>query len=384
MTRARPRNLPLMSARFFAHLEARWRPVLTRLPAPLVIFLYSCGRRSFLRRFDAPTPSRAYQPVGLERTLWGLCFRTPLFNAAGMFKNGEGYARVAGQGAGAYLAGTTTHRPRSGNRRGWVSLPFAPYPRSGASSNWLGLPNQGHRAVAARLAGLKRREGFPVGVSLAADPDPTLGQEEKLRGLMEGLEHYQVAGADFLEINESCPNTAEGSSDFSAMRARLRRLAEDFLARRPRRLPVVVKFSCDTEKEKVAPLLDLLIELGFDGVNFGNTSTAYDRHRPHFAAGEHRLFDRFRRTYGGGLSGRPLKEDSLNLCSAAVEYRERMCPSDEFHVIRTGGVEGAEDLRRSLDEGVALCQWYTGYFEAFGQWGDEVYEKVLGACPTKL
>jgi dihydroorotate dehydrogenase len=67
----------------------------------------------------------------------------------------------------------------------------------------------------------------------------------------------------------------------------------------------------------------------------------------------------------------------LALCKEAVGHRERVGPGREFHVIRTGGVEGAEDLWRSLDEGVALCQWYTGYFEAFGRWGDGLYEKVF-------
>lgn len=368
-----------MNARFLASFESRWRPLLTRFPAALVVRLYSRGRQNFLRAFDGPAAS-AYTPIGLERTLWGLRFRAPLMNAAGMFKNGESYSRVTGQGAGAYLAGTTTHRPRTGNRRRGVSLPFAPYPRSGAASNWLGLPNRGHRNVAARLAKFERHEGVPIGVSLGADPEPSLTVEEKLQGLVEGLELYQEAGVDFLEINESCPNTAEGPSGLSEIRARLGQVDEAFLARRSRILPVVVKFSCDTEPEQVPHLLDLLLELGFDGVNFGNTSTAYARHRPHLAAVERPLFDHFWKAYGGGLSGRPLKADSLELCRRAVEHRDRVGPGREFHVIRTGGVEGGEDLRRSLDVGVALCQWYTGYFEAFGRWGDRLYREVFEGC----
>jgi hypothetical protein len=48
---------------------------------------------------------------------------------------------AARQGAGGWLAGSTTARPRAGN----AGTPFVPYPRSGAASNWLGLPNPGHR-----------------------------------------------------------------------------------------------------------------------------------------------------------------------------------------------------------------------------------------------
>jgi dihydroorotate dehydrogenase len=45
----------------------------------------------------------------------------------------------------------------------------------------------------------------------------------------------------------------------------------------------------------------------------------------------------------------------------------------EFHLVRTGGVEGAEDVRLSLDAGASLVQWYTAYFEAFALHGDDLY-----------
>ena len=368
-----------MNARYLAALEGRFRGVLVRLPPAVVLPLYSQGRRQFLDRFSTGRVVRPYVPSEEHSvTCWGLRFRTPLLNAAGMFKTGEGYERVSGQGAGAYLAGTTTGRPRSGNTRCGVHQPFAPYPKSGAASNWLGLPNPGHRAVAGRLAELERVEGCPVGASLAADPKPEIGMEEKLEALLAGLELYRQAGADFLEINESCPNTEEGDSGEEELRQRLERLAEGFLARRDRTLPVVVKFSNDTELSQVPALLDMLFELGFDGVNFGNTSIAYDRHRPTLHRAERRLFDRFCRDFGGGLSGRLLKADSLALCEAAVAHRETVHPDREFHIVRTGGVETAEDVRRSLEAGISLCQWYTGYFEAFGKAGDGVYREMFG------
>jgi dihydroorotate dehydrogenase len=369
-----------MNARFLAALEGRVRGVLVRLPSSLVLPLYSRGRRQFLDSFSKGRVARPYVPPTEQGvTCWGLRFRVPLLNAAGMFKTGDGYRRVAGQGAGAYLAGTTTGRPRQGNTRCGIHQPFAPYPKSGAASNWLGLPNPGHRAVAERLAELERVEGCPVGVSLAADPDPEIPVEEKLEALLAGLELYRQAGVDFLEINESCPNTEEGATGEAELRHRLERLSEGFLAEHERTLPVVVKFSNDTEPTQVPALLDLLFELGFDGVNFGNTSIAYDRHRPTLHRAERSLFDRFRRDFGGGLSGRPLKADSLALCEAAVAHRDAVKPGREFHIVRTGGVETGEDVRRSLDAGVSLCQWYTGYFEAFGRFGDGVYQEVLGA-----
>ena len=183
---------------------------------------------------------------------------------------------------------------------------------------------------------------------------------------------YADAGVDFLEMNESCPNTEEGPSGLDALRTRLARVREGF--RRP--LPVVVKLSCDTAPEQVDEIVDLLLELGFDGVNFGNTSTAYALHRERLHAAERGLFDHFSKTFGGGLSGRPLKDVSLRLASTAAERLRALKPEREFHVLRTGGIETADDLRASDTAGILLNQWYSGYFEAFSRHGHDLYRRL--------
>ncbi len=375
----------MISPEVLAGFESKLRPLLTRLPPILAVRLYSSARRRFVSAFARHPPAESFAPVGLERTLWGLSFRSPVINAAGMFKNGEGYEVSARQGAGAYLAGTTTYRSRSGNRRWGMAQPFAPYPHSGAASNWLGLPNIGHRAVARRLERLKRCPGCPVGASAAVCPGSAAGERGQEQ-LVAGLERYLSAGVDFLEINESCPNTAEDPGGFEGMRARLSYVSEHFLANRLANriahrqpaLPVVIKLSCDTAPEDVARVVAELIDLGFDGVNFGNTSTAYGRHRLHLAAGETALYDYFTRTFGGGVSGRPLRDDSLRLVEAAAEFLAAHRPDREFHVIRTGGIEDAGDVRESLDAGASLCQWFSGYFEAFSRDGHGVYRRLYG------
>ena len=360
-----------------ARLEAGFRPFLTRLPPSLAVRLYSRGRGVFLPRLAATPPRQAFVPSAeLAITLWGVKFRSPILNAAGMFKNGEGYALVARQGAGAYLAGTTTGRERFGNVRAGIKTPFAPYPRSHAASNWLGLPNPGHRAVAKILAGLERIEACPIGASLSADPDPELAVEQKLEALLAGMRLYDEAGVDFLEMNESCPNTEAGAEDFGHLAARLRHLSAEFLAKRRRPLPVVVKFSNDTEIAQVEKLVGLLLELGYDGVNFGNTSTAYAAVAPAIDPRDRPLYDYFTSTFGGGLSGRPLRERSLALCREAVRVVHERAPSREFHVLRTGGIESAEDLHASAAVGVQLNQWYSAYFERFAADGHGVYRRL--------
>jgi dihydroorotate dehydrogenase len=364
-----------------ARLDGKMRPLMANLPPQLVSKIYSNSRALFLKSFTKDSfKSDFTPPEKFLKTLWGINFRAPLFNSAGVFKNGTGYEVVAAQGAGAYLAGTTTAIPRNGNIKNGIRHPFMPYPRSGAASNWMGLPNEGHDAVAARLLKIKKVDGCPVGASLSSAPE--LKDEEALETLVAGFKSYERANVDFLELNESCPNVAghekhDDSGLDPALIERLKYVSENFLKTRSRNLPLIVKFSNDTAHEQIPALLKILIELNFDGVNFGNTSTNYAEHRAKFAASETKMLDYFIKEFGGGLSGRILKTDSLKLATIAVEFLKSEKPAHEFHVIRTGGIETAKDLLASEKAGISLNQWYTGYFEGFSKYGHEVYKEVL-------
>lgn len=369
-----------MAATLLAHIDRLLRPFAVHLPAPFVVRFYSKGRDAFLRLLLREQPRDYVPPEAMRRVLWGIPFRSPLMNAAGMFKNGEGYALVARQGAGAYLAGTTTAIPRTGNAKGNTQLPFAPYPQSGAASNWLGLPNKGHAVVAKRLAELQRINACPIGISIMSAPESSGVQA--LDELVDAIAMFDKAGVDFIELNESCPNAGHAKQDVQGLVDRLEYLSTKALRQRKRMLPVIVKFSNDTSPEQIPMLMDTLVALQYDGVNFGNTSTAYTRHRERISKGEQPLYDYFTSTFGGGISGRPLATTSLHLASAATSWlHSHNCPQ-EFHVIRTGGIEQAEDIDNSERAGVALNQWYTGYFEQLSRHGHNVYRNILAGVST--
>jgi dihydroorotate dehydrogenase len=365
-----------MLSESIARLDHIVRPLAVHLPPPLATQMYSSGRNVFLSALTAEKPASVHIAEHHARTLWGLTFRNGLLNAAGMFKQGEGYETVWRQGAGGYLAGTTTAHKRTGNARNGITKPFAPYPRSRAASNWLGLPNDGHEAVAKRLAAFERKADFPIGASLMTAPESS--GEEALRELVEGMEWYDKANVDFLEINESCPNVAHGASTLDAIAERLAYIGQRFLQKRSRNLPVVVKFSTDTASADVEPLLDILLASGYDGVNFGNTSTNYTKHRAMLHADDQELFDYFTQTFGGGISGEPLRTSSLELVRAASTYIASQKLAREFHIIRTGGVATVQDVEESFSAGASLCQWYTGYFERFAEDGHRLYGRMFG------
>jgi len=319
--------------------------------------------------------------------LWGISFACPLFNAAGMFKNGYGYHLVSAQGAGAFLAGTTTAVSRKGNLKNGILHPFAPYPRSQASSNWMGLPNEGHEAVAGRLSRIVKRSKCPIGASLSADPSQK--GKEALDGLLNGIRLYEKAGVDFIEINESCPNVPHhGSETQSTAEAdkglldrdlihRLEFIQKFFINQKSRNLPIILKFSNDMNPGLVPHLIDVLIDMGFDGVNFGNTSVEYSEIRNEIAQNDLKIYDHFSAEYGGGISGLPLRVRSLNLSRSAVKYVSYKELPKEFHVIRTGGIFDRVDLELSAKAGIALNQWYTGYFDGFAKYGHKVYSSIF-------
>src|SRR3989344_8863606 len=160
-----------MKATEIARWERRLRPLLTQLPPALAVKMYSKGRSSFLKELVKDIPNHEFVPPSeFRRTLWGIDFRSPLMNAAGMFKNGECCLMTSKQGAGAYLGGTTTFNARPGN---YVAgyIPFIAYPCSHGASNKLGLPNKGYKTTVQQLHDFERIKGYPLGWSLMGSPD---------------------------------------------------------------------------------------------------------------------------------------------------------------------------------------------------------------------
>lgn len=363
-----------------AKIDSKFRPIVNSISPAFAVKLYSNSRNTFLKNFNNEKPSKSIRPELSTIKLWNLEFNCSLFNSAGMFKNGEGYHVCAMQGAGAFLSGTTTAKPRKGNIKNGAKAPLAPYPLSGAALNWMGLPNIGHEPVAKELSKINKIKSCPVGASLSTDPG--IPDIDAMPGLILGLNLYEKANVDFIEINESCPNVEHTDTEFDEsglhknLIARLEKISSDYIKKSEKKIPLIVKFSNDTDVEQIPALIDLLLDMGFSGINLGNTSTKYDLHRSKIVDKELKNYDYFINNFGGGLSGKPLKENSLILVKAAQEVISTKNLKEEFHVIRTGGIESKQDLQKSYEAGIALNQWYTGYFEAFAKHGHKLYKEM--------
>ena len=378
-----------MNAGNLLWLEEKFRPLFDKLSLRLKTKIYSAGRKKFLEIMkDEKIDFRVVSPKNLERILWGIKFPSPIMNAAGMFKNGECYELMARQGAGGYLGGTSTFESIIGNEKNGIKTPFVKLSKSGAALNWLGLPNDGIgfwkndfqkyelEIKISEMVKVKKMYGCPVGWSVAINGENVYGLGTA--GIL--LRVLKNAGVDFIEINRSCPNTKRDEAEMSYVLGNI--MKESYVkmenGKSKKIVPLIVKFSNDAKIKQVPKLIDTLIEFKFDGVNFGNTSTGHSLHRNSINENEKKLFDYFTSEFGGGISGIPLKKNSLKLCEAATEYVQKIKLNSEFHVIRTGGIENAQDLIDSNNAGVSLNQWFTGYWENFRKYENKVYEKIYG------
>ena len=120
-----------------------------------------------------------------------------------------------------------------------------------------------------------------------------------------------------------------------------------------------------------------MIKLGFDGVNLGNTSTDYEALKEQIEDGDLKLYEFFTKQFGGGVGGHVLKSKSLHLSKIAVNELKKINTKREFHIIRTGGIENFEDIKESMDIGVSMNQWLTGFYYSFLKEGNNVYKNFF-------
>ncbi|HNY32008.1 MAG TPA: hypothetical protein PKO15_14070 [Fibrobacteria bacterium] len=280
-----------------------------------------------------------------------LRLESPLVLAAGAAKKAWFLPAFASMGFGAVSVGTATLRPREGN-------PLHPRVRTveefGAVQNAMGLNNPGIHALVSRIERSRSRSeeyGLVVGISIAEDPDLLPGESPD-RNLLECLE-AAWPGADYIEINLSCPNT--GHERLDRAWDRIRRLmgeVSDFREGRAAKKPIWIKLSPDLAEDSLGQALASIREAGLTGAVMFNTWPASQGVWP---SGEPlpELPELGRPQLRGGLSGRPLYPRTLD----GIRQARRMEPGLSY--MSCGGVETgiqADELRR---EGADLVQLYT-------------------------
>ena len=287
---------------------------------------------------------RADRPAGLAQTLWGRAFPNPVAISAGFDKNAVAIAGALGLGAGFVEVGGVTPLPQAGNPRPRLFR----LPADGAAINRLGFNNAGAEAIAKRIAAYRERayretggDARPLGVNLAANSDSADPARD-----FEILVETFAPLADFLTVDISCPNSANGLVFLSP--GPLEDLLGRLAAVRDRRglatpPALVVKIAPDIENDALDVLLEIIAAAGIDAITVCNTTTA----RPDTLTSP----DRNER---GGLSGKPLFARSTELLRHV--YR---ATGGKIPLIGVGGISSGADAYAKIRAGASLVQLYT-------------------------
>ncbi len=301
-----------------------------------------------------------FQPAhpALRPRFLGLSLQSPIGLAAGMDKNARLVRFWEGIGFGLVEVGSVSARPAPGNPRPRAFRLVA----DRAIVNRMGLNNDGAEILAVRLRALRGVPvRVPIGVNLAKTHDPghkgpaALGDRNSAAaGVDDFRESFRRLAplCDYVTLNVSCPNTAEGHT-FEEPAALDGLLQAIFAERRELgiKVPVLVKLSPPAWPGLAdGPLYELLAVAKAHGVaGLVLCNTAADRQGVLTSA------DRLARIGPGGLSGRPLASRSTALIRQV--YRRT---GGALAIVGVGGVDSAAAAYEKIRAGASMVQLYTG------------------------
>ncbi len=277
-----------------------------------------------------PHAATIVDPI-LAVDLFGRRLSHPIGLAAGFDKNARVYGHMFDQGFSFVEVGGVTPEPQTGNARPRVFR----LPADGAVINRMGFPSDGATAMARRL-GRRSHRGM-LGINLASNTtsrDPVAD--------FTGLVSRFGASADYLTLDISCPNTANGQLFLEPARLRELLAAVAVVALPSPRPALVAKLSPDIEPPVLRALLDVLLIARIDAIIVSNTTAGRPALRGR-QAGER-----------GGLSGRPLFAASTALLATVAEWTER-----RVALIGVGGISSGADAYAKIRAGARALQLYT-------------------------
>ncbi len=288
-----------------------------------------------------PLGGKVFSDDRLKAKVAGIEFPNPLGLAAGYDKNAVVPDALLAFGFGFVEIGTVTPLPQAGNEKPRIFR----LPQDEAVVNRLGFNNQGHEAVAARLAARVGRAGV-VGVNIGANKDSADRIADYALGAARFARH-----ASYLTVNISSPNTPglramQARESLAELLTRVVTAREAAVAGTGRKVPLFLKIAPDLDD---AELADIAIEvLGHEmaGVVVSNTTIARTG-----------LTSQTAET--GGLSGKPLFERST-----IVLAKMRRLLGPKIAIVGVGGVGSAQAALEKIRAGADLVQLYTGMIYA--------------------
>ena len=286
----------------------------------------------------------------LAVTAFGLHFKNPVGLAAGFDKHAETFSIIPDLGFGHMEIGSVSLQAWPGN----PSPTLLRLPLDRGLINRPGLNSVGAEVVSARLR--SARFVVPTALNLVKTADPKITGTEAIEDYVENFARFYSV-ADYITLNISCPNTAEGQTfeDPAILEPFMKRLRkrEAELNTGGAIKPVLLKLSPDLDDKA----LDNVLEIGTRGSVSGYViaNTTVRREGLKTSASTLAAFG------SGGLSGLPLTKYTPSMVRKVWERTGGALP-----IIAVGGIgcdptkHPAEVVWDYFNMGASLVQLYTG------------------------
>lgn len=281
-----------------------------------------------------------YEDKKLEREVFGIRFENPVGLAAGFDKEAQFIDEFGALGFGFIEIGTITPKGQPGN----------PKPRlfrlkqDEALINRMGFNNEGVTHAEEMLK--RRKSRVIVGGNIG---------KNKVTPNEEAFRDYELCfeslfdHVDYFAVNVSSPNTPNlrELQEKEPLKKLLLRLKErNAVKQQPK--PILLKIAPDLTDEQLDDIIEIVDEVGLDGVIASNTTISRE--------GLMTSKETIEQIGNGGLSGKPVKNRSTEVIRYLKDNAKK-----PFPIIGVGGINSPEDAIEKINAGASLIQLYTGF-----------------------
>jgi dihydroorotate dehydrogenase len=269
----------------------------------------------------------------------GLNFKHKVGLAAGFDKNAEAINGLVRLGFSHIEVGTVTPKAQDGNAKPRMFR----LNQDQAIINRLGFNNKGHEFVYQNVMKYKTY-AQDNNVILGVNVGKNKASDDAIADYTAGVRKFCQL-ADYITINISSPNT-HGLRDLQ-QKDSLEKLLSCCLQERAKQnstTPIFLKIAPDNDAQTFEDIVTICNKLEIDGLIATNTTISRPKTLRHSHSHE-----------AGGLSGKPLRELSLN----SLQTIKSLQPN--FPIIACGGISSKQDALASINSGACLVQIYTAF-----------------------
>jgi dihydroorotate dehydrogenase len=292
----------------------------------------------------------------LEREVFGLKFKNPIGIAAGFDKDAKLYNQLGYVGFGFIEIGTLTPVGQEGNPKPRLFR----LPNDSGLINRMGFNNGGVDEAVLRLQ--RRKTGLIVGGNIGKNK---VTPNEEAIGDYEYSFEALYEHVDYFVVNVSSPNTPNlrELQDKKPLTKLLSRLM-DLREAKSKSKPILLKIAPDLTDSQLDDIIDIVEKTKIDGLIATNTTISRDHLRTPPA--------RLKEIGNGGLSGKPVKDQSTYVIKYIAEKSNKKIP-----IIGVGGIHSPEDAIEKLEAGASLVQVYTGFIYEGPSLVKKINKKIL-------